>query len=169
MTLPPVEGLKFTGLFKTILFMIFRHSDITQFAKLAPIRSRGGWLCVLMMLALLTGQWCQLVMATELPVEIAAESSSVADREIAINDDHSCCPDAVTFDSDSDNCDNCLDESLLDLRLGWFDSSVDLAASLWDKLLIFIDDGLVQYWRYCETLWSGLSRPIYLLISFFLE
>ena len=149
--------------------MILCHSDISRSGKLVSTWSSGKWLCAVMLLALLAGQWCQLAMATEQPLVPAAEIQSFDDQNTTANEDHSCCPDVATFDTSGENCENCLDDSLLDLRLGWFDSSADLAASLWDRLLIYVDDGLVQYWRYCETLWSGLSRPIYLLISLFLE
>ncbi len=80
---------------------------------------------------------------------------------------HGGCPSEVS--SASDECDSCLDELLSDPRSG-LDNSCDGSAASDDLALhVMFDDAVARYWRYRETLWSGLTRPIYLLISSFLE
>lgn len=69
----------------------------------------------------------------------------------------------------NDTCDNCVDELFSDPRstLDNIDQFVDTTYGV--MLHVWFDDAVARYWRFRETLWSGLSRPIYLLLSAFLE
>ncbi len=87
--------------------------------------------------------------------------------DTSIDQVHSGCPSEVS--GASDDCDNCLDELLTDPRKGLENSDDVPDAGYQITIQTWFDDALVRYWRYRETLWSGLSRPIYLLISSFLE
>ncbi len=87
--------------------------------------------------------------------------------ETFVEQAHNGCPSEIS--GVSEDCDNCLDELLSDPRTGLEYSDDAPDAGYETVIQTWFDDALVRYWRYRETLWSGLSRPIYLLLSSFLE
>lgn len=94
---------------------------------------------------------------------------------VAINEDlgasgqHDCCPDESLSLAEVEHCESCVDDLLAESRLQFADTTSPIVNELFDRIDRFFHDSLVHYWRYRETLWWGISQPIYLLIGLFLE
>jgi len=141
-------------------------------------RSRTMTLVALLIVVMLM-QWCQNTMAVRwLDVESGTQTSMLgSSTQVLLSKTvggegegaHGCCPDSEVGAQNSLDCDDYADTLSTDQRgvtLDSLDNSFSLTVLNFD---LHFDDAMVLYWRHKETLWSGLSRPIYLLISLFLE
>lgn len=127
-------------------------------------RSRVA-VCVLAVVVLFVGQWCQAAMLV--PAQTLNSVSVATEHATA----HKCCPEKLPAQNVDDQCDSCPDELASESR-SW-DGSLDQPSTAGvDVALghrIFFVDGVVGYWRYRETLWSWVVRPVFLRFSRFIE
>jgi len=127
---------------------------------------------------MMLGQWCQASMSLK-DVELASLSalSSVSSAVQGLNEsktpelsnEHRCCPERISAGQQQLDCDDGQGVFSPDQRSVIVEYPDDTLSFLTHNIGLAVEDALTQYWRYRETLWSGLSRPIYLLISLFLE
>lgn len=128
------------------------------------------------MIVLLLSQWCQASMNAQWIDSDSQDSiesfttDGISESLISVDGElHSCCPTESLEEGQSAQCESCGDELLTDARLMLSDASVAITNTIFERIDGFFHDALTHYWRYRETLWWGLSKPIYLLVGFFLE
>lgn len=112
---------------------------------------------------------------SELSLESRYSAEIDRDESIASAGLHDCCPSEVSNKpglskaGSSQSCDNCIDDLVTEQRSVCLDTAVELYHNFLNTVEAFYHDALAQYVRYRETLWWGLSQPIYLLVGSFLE
>lgn len=120
-----------------------------------------------------TGEQSNSPTESDLNPEHQYSAESDRRQSVASSGLHDCCPSEASAGlsdaGSSQPCDNCIDDLLTETRSACLDMAVDLYRHSLNVVDAFYHDALAQYVRYRETLWWGLSQPIYLLVGFFLE
>lgn len=130
------------------------------------------------LMAMILGQWCQTSMSLK-KVDLASasilssgNSALQSLNEFAASDtshQHRCCPEETSVGQQPLDCEDGQGVFSPDHRSVSLEYPDTTLSFLSVNVGLMVADALTLYWRYRETLWSGLSRPIYLLISLFLE